>query len=89
MPTMATAVLGDGVAALRRAYAAAGRDPASLRVMAGLKASAGDSGGLFADAPALAAAGADLLLARVVPDCRRAADVGPFLDRLAALKRAL
>lgn len=88
-PTLDAALLADGVAALRAAYRAAGRDPASLRTLASLKTAAGNPAMLFADAPALAAAGADLLLARIVPDCRRAEDVGPFLDRLAALKRAL
>jgi probable F420-dependent oxidoreductase len=91
----AAAELAANVKAARAAYAAAGRDPRSLKVTCELtmhpeRAPDGsvDWDKAFAEAQGLIAADIDVLITHIVPHCRGQADIEPFVDRVLALKKA-
>ncbi|HEY3696186.1 TIGR03619 family F420-dependent LLM class oxidoreductase [Phenylobacterium sp.] len=87
------AELAADVQAARTAYAAAGRDPGSLKVTAELPLNPPrDAGGavswdaLFEEAARIAEADVDVLITHVVPQCRTPAEIEDFLPRLLALR---
>jgi len=83
--------IAPGVAKLRAAFRAAGREPAGLGVRAGLRpvfSSAGrpDLEATLAGAPALEEAGATCVELQPSIFCRERADLVPFLRRVAKLR---
>lgn len=85
--------IADSIAKARAAYAAAGRDPASLVVTSELpmtpprdRAGAPDWDATFAAAAELREAGVDVLLTHVVPHCDTMAQVEEFMGRLLDLR---
>jgi probable F420-dependent oxidoreductase len=85
--------LASGVRVLRDAFAAAGRDPATLGVRANVPITVGADGRVDLDRsagegiPLVRAAGATIAAFPVAAYVRRAEDTGAFLSRLAALAR--
>jgi len=75
------AELGQGIAALREAFARAGRDPASLGVRAPVPAE-GDLSRCLAALPALAGLGVTVAAFPLARFARAPGEVRPFLERL-------
>ncbi len=90
IPIMGSTVddIGDGATRLRKAFAGAGRDPASLSVQAPMPVVRGedkrvDLTASAAGVPALVAAGATDVIVHLGAVCRDLADAGPVLRTLA------
>ncbi len=86
--------LAENVWAARAAYAAAGRDPRSLKVTGELTMNPErETDGTvnwdkaLAEAPKLIAADIDVLITHIVPHCRTQADIEPFVDRVLAFRK--
>lgn len=82
--------IAPGVAKLRAAFRAAGRDPAALGVRAGLRPRVGSDGrpdleATLAQVPAMADAGVTCIEMQPSAFCRERADLVPFLRRIAKL----
>jgi len=85
--------LAGDIAAAREAYAAAGRDPQSLKVTSELTMKPDtdadgkvDWDAAFAEAEWIIEAGVDVLLTHIRPHCSTAKEIEPFIERLLSLR---
>ncbi len=88
------AELKEGIDLVRGAFIKRGRSPKELKVTAALtllgEGVTAEQAGIkdpFAEVPSLFDAGADVVVAHTFPYCKTKADIGPFIDRLVALKK--